>query len=257
MATGGFIRQKIGDGGVGIDIVLGASPIDSPIRVLDANENILWQVNPIGNMQGGVSLTNVRTATTSPVSITSTDSTVFIDATSGNITVNLLTAAQVGGTVSRVIRIIKIDNTANTVTLVPSVGGQTINGLATLVMRGQFADVTLTSDGVSKWVTLPGNFADYTGNWVTTTTTPYNVTLNDRFVLVDATAGVKTVQLPAANAVPSGFAVSIKKTDSGANAVTVARAGADTIEGATTATLAAQFNSVNLRSDGVSEWWKF
>lgn len=256
MATGGFIRQKIGDGGVGIDVVLGAFPIDSPIRVLDANENVLWQVNPIGNMQGGVSLTNVRTVTTNPASVTSTDSTLIVDATAGSIILNLLTAAQLGN-VSRVIRIIKIDNTANTVSIVPSVGGQTINGLSTLVLRGQFADVTLTSDGVSKWFTLPGNFADYTGNWVTTTTTPYNVTLNDRFVLVDATAGVKTVQLPAANAVPSGFAVSIKKTDAGGNAVTVARAGADTIEGATSASLAAQFNSVNLRSDGVSEWWKF
>lgn len=254
--AGGYIRHRQGDGGVGIDIILGTSPIDSPIRIFDANEVLLWQVNPIGNVSGGVTIQPVRTTTGTPVSVTSTDGVVLVDATAGNVTVNLLTATQ-AGSMTRAVRIMKIDSTAHTVTIVPSVGGQTIDGLANIVLHSQFEDVTLVSDGNTKWFTFPGSFANSGGSFVATSTTPYAVTFNDRIINADATGGAFAVNLPAANSVPAGWPVSIKKVDASGNAVTVNRAGADLIDGATTASLAAQFNSVNLRSDGVSAWWKF
>ncbi len=86
------------------------------------------------------------------------------------------------------------------------------------------------------------------------TTTPYTVTQQDRYIYVDATGGAATVTLPLAATFPAGFRVGIKKKDSGGNAVTVARSGSDTFDGATSISLAAQFNSCLLVCDGVSQW---
>ena len=74
-------------------------------------------------------------------------------------------------------------------------------------------------------------------------------------VLVNASAAARTITLPAANALggrPIRF--QIEKTDSSANAVTVQRAGADTIEGGTSVVLSGQWASVTLVSDGVGSW---
>lgn len=82
----------------------------------------------------------------------------------------------------------------------------------------------------------------------------YTMTVYDRTVLADATDGAFAVTLPAANAVSPGTEVVVKKSDASANAVTITRAGSDTIDGATTSALAAQYNSKRLRSDGTSKW---
>jgi hypothetical protein len=78
---------------------------------------------------------------------------------------------------------------------------------------------------------------------------------NAGLVLVNASAAGPTITLPAADALggrPIRF--EIKKIDSSANAVTVQRAGSDTIEGATSVTLSSQWASTTLVSDGVSGW---
>lgn len=69
-------------------------------------------------------------------------------------------------------------------------------------------------------------------------------------ILVDATAGAVTITLPTAAV---GYApISVKKTDGSANAVTVQRAGAATIDGATTYVLSAQYDSVQVIADGAN-----
>lgn len=69
----------------------------------------------------------------------------------------------------------------------------------------------------------------------------------------DATSAGFTVTLPlAANYQYKKYC--IKKIDSSANIVTIARSGSDTIDGATTKTLTAQYNAITLVSDGVSKW---
>ena len=60
--------------------------------------------------------------------------------------------------------------------------------------------------------------------------------------------------LPAVSAANLGKMYCVKKIDIGAGAVTVARAGADLIDGAANVVLAAQWDYVWLRSDGVSNW---
>lgn len=71
---------------------------------------------------------------------------------------------------------------------------------------------------------------------------------------VNATAGVITITLPSAATVGSGWAVQIRKSDATANLVTIARAGSDTINGATTLSLAVQHQSLILFSLGGTSW---
>jgi|GEM_PF-1559972 len=74
-------------------------------------------------------------------------------------------------------------------------------------------------------------------------------------VLVDASGAARTITLPAAaaaNARP--VRIRVVKTDSSANAVTVQRAGSDTIEGATSIALTSQWSAAALMSDGVNAW---
>ena len=93
-------------------------------------------------------------------------------------------------------------------------------------------------------------------------TTPVTLNQGQGLILVDASGGAVTVTLPAANSgvvggVLFGPVIRIKKIDASGNAVTISRAGADTIEGANTMSLAVQWDKVTLAADGVSLWTKF
>lgn len=70
----------------------------------------------------------------------------------------------------------------------------------------------------------------------------------------DATGGAFSGTLPAASASANGATVFIKKTDASANAITIARTGADTLDGATSLSLPSQNDCYGLVSDGVSKW---
>ncbi len=89
-------------------------------------------------------------------------------------------------------------------------------------------------------------------NLVTVTTT-YSVLSTDYTVLGDATSGAVSVTLPLASA-QTGKIYVIKKIDSSVNAVTVARSGADTIDGATSVSLLTQYQFTVVQSDGTN-WW--
>lgn len=78
------------------------------------------------------------------------------------------------------------------------------------------------------------------------------LTASNGYVLCDATSSPFTVTLPLAS---SRKRLHIKKIDSSANAVTISRAGSDTIEGNNTVLLSAQYNSYTLYSDGTSTWY--
>lgn len=67
--------------------------------------------------------------------------------------------------------------------------------------------------------------------------------------LCDATLGAFSIYLPAASEDP-GRIIVVKKVDVSANAVTVDGDGSETIDGVTTKTLASQYDSIFLASDG-------
>jgi hypothetical protein len=72
----------------------------------------------------------------------------------------------------------------------------------------------------------------------------------DDVSLVNATAAPATITLT--GVATSGKRVTIKKTDSSANAVTIARDGSSTIDGATTKILYSQYESITVISDGTN-----
>ena len=81
-------------------------------------------------------------------------------------------------------------------------------------------------------------------------------TAADRVIGVNTTSGAVTVTLPTAASVRSGFVLTIK--DIGAatetNPITVARSGSDTIDGATSIILYAQYSAATLISNGSNAW---
>jgi len=83
--------------------------------------------------------------------------------------------------------------------------------------------------------------------------TSYTIVDDDCFVLAEATGFAMTLTLPA-SAININRLLIIKRTSS-ALAVTVTRAGSDTIEGATTHSLSAQYDSVSLWTDGSGIWY--
>ena len=78
-----------------------------------------------------------------------------------------------------------------------------------------------------------------------------NVQSGDYLMLCDATGGAITMTLPPAALVPGRIYV-FKRINSGANAVVVDGYAAETIDGAATYTLSAQWNSVTIMSNGTA-----
>jgi hypothetical protein len=81
-----------------------------------------------------------------------------------------------------------------------------------------------------------------TGNAIVkSVTTTYSAEATDSTILCNATSAAFTVTLPKA-ASCKGHVLILKKTDASANAVTIDGNGSETIDGAATASLAAQWN---------------
>lgn len=86
---------------------------------------------------------------------------------------------------------------------------------------------------------------------VVSKTSAYTLTEANDICLVDATGGAVTITLPTAAGKP-GRTYTVKKIDASANAVTVDGDGSETIDGAANVSLAAQWDSVRLFSDGTN-----
>ena len=82
-------------------------------------------------------------------------------------------------------------------------------------------------------------------------TTTYTVEPFVRVVLANATGGAFTVTLPNAYGKMGQQPIYVKRTNSGANAVTIASAGG-TIDGASSQSLATQYATLPFVSDGTN-----
>ncbi len=87
----------------------------------------------------------------------------------------------------------------------------------------------------------------------TNSDSPYTALATDELILCNATGGAITVNLPAA-ASSSGKTFTIKKTDSGTNAVTIDGNASETIDGGTTYAISTQYEAVTIVCDG-SNWF--
>jgi hypothetical protein len=84
-----------------------------------------------------------------------------------------------------------------------------------------------------------------------TVTTTGNVVSGDYLIVANAAGGAITMTLPPAALVP-GRIYTFKRINSGANAVVIDPSGAETIDGAATYTLSAQWNSVTIMNNGIA-----
>lgn len=100
------------------------------------------------------------------------------------------------------------------------------------------------------------NFGKVTGFSVTTgkKTVAYKMLPQDCAILADATTAAFAVTLPAASIL--GQIVYIIKVDSSVHTVTLTPRSSNTINGASSGSLAAQYNSQTLLSDGKGNWLK-
>lgn len=127
---------------------------------------------------------------------------------------------------------------------------------------GRFGDIFLESgtyrvilkdaDDVTIWDADPVDGGPANTGSVDEKTSAYTVTVGDgtKLLAVDASGGAVTITLPAAETAGDGFEITVKKTDSSANAVTVDGNGSETIDGSATLVLSYQYDSIKLRSDG-------
>jgi hypothetical protein len=83
-------------------------------------------------------------------------------------------------------------------------------------------------------------------------TANYTQVTADRVIAVDATSGAVTITLTAVASLPIGYTVTIKKTDTSANAVIVDANSAELIEGATTQILFTQNAHVTIVNTGTA-----
>jgi hypothetical protein len=82
-------------------------------------------------------------------------------------------------------------------------------------------------------------------------TAAYTITDQDDVILGNASGGAFNVTLPSAIG-RQGRIFTVKKTDSSGNAVTISTTGGQTIDGAASVSLGAQFSSRMLMSDGAN-----
>ncbi|MCM8797615.1 MAG: hypothetical protein NC923_07080, partial [Candidatus Omnitrophica bacterium] len=86
---------------------------------------------------------------------------------------------------------------------------------------------------------------------LSTKTTNYTLTATDSTILGNANSGAITLTLPTTSGI-TGRIYTIKKIDSSTNAVTVDGYGSETIDGAATYSLSAQYKYVTIQSDGTN-----
>lgn len=98
---------------------------------------------------------------------------------------------------------------------------------------------------------IPRRFA--ADSSVTTKSASFTASAEIQWYRVSASSGAVTATVPLAINSP-GRTIGYIKTDSSSNAVTLTASGSDTIRGATTLILGAQYAAVIIKSDGISAW---
>jgi hypothetical protein len=138
----------------------------------------------------------------------------------------------------------------------PAAGAATISGALTVTGTGTFSS-TLAVGGI-----LTGNAASIFAGFrqaLRTVTANATVTATDYTILADATAGPITITLLTVGTAGNGRVYRFKKIDASANAVTIARAGTDTIytntAGNTNVALTAQGQSITLQCSNAGTWF--
>lgn len=166
------------------------------------------------------------TVVTASATITTANDDYLVDATSGNITLTLMSAASTG-LKGKIFTFRRVDTSANTVTIARA-GSDTISGVTSITLDSTSV-VKIIRYSSTQWIQLMDNRKLLS----TATYSALSSTLDPSVdvALLNTAANAVALTLPAANAVPVGTRY-IVDTISAANAGTVVPNGSDTINGA-------------------------
>jgi hypothetical protein len=131
----------------------------------------------------------------------------------------------------------------------PNIGGQAAHMAAArgwVNWAGLFTESTLTHDNPTGIISTNGQ----TASEVRTVTGTLTARPIDRVLKADASGAAVTINLP--SAAPNLVTYTIIKSDATANTVTIDPSGSQTINGAATRVLSAQWETVTLKSDGAN-----
>ena len=131
----------------------------------------------------------------------------------------------------------------------------------TSLLQGSPGSMVLKTDAVNPadryWIKLAGGNADV-GTWkrigglgVAAKSADYTALASDDVISVSTTGGARTVTLPTAVG-NKGISMQVIRNSASANNLIVAAAGAETIAGASTKTLGAQWSTIKIVSDGAN-----
>lgn len=181
--------------------------------------------------------------TTSTTLAAATHSNVSASTSGGAVVLTL--PASVTGNVGTIFVIEKGDTSANLLTITPN-GTDTIDGVnASIVVMGMGSSVTLVASGTGAWVIISRTVRPF----VATVTTTSTLAGYHDIVLVNAAGATTTTLLSTAE---TGKIYRIKNI--GAGAATIS-AGAGTIDGAGTYSLAVQYDAATFVHNGSNVWY--
>lgn len=184
------------------------------------------------------------------VQISDRGKVILVNASSAAVHINLPAAATAGNKFQITIK--KIDSSANAVHLGTNGSERIDDNTATYYSISGKNDFLKLQCDSSNWHSI-----GYKKRGFSDETTPVGtiyVSQENRIYNINATGGAETVTLPEISTIGNGFRLTIKKTDSSANAVTINRSGTDTIDGATSYVLNTQYQAVTLVSSTSSHW---
>lgn len=196
-------------------------------------------------------LNNPLTFADSPYTLLDTDQNkvLSVDASGGNVVINLLSGAAAGDGYK--VSIKKTDSSENTVTINGNIDG----GSSSVLVRENNV-ITVASDGTD-WNSLTSNASTLLIPSVSINfaASPYVVDASDqnKILLVDATGGDVDIDLQTSLSAGNGFELIVKKIDASANVVNVNANGAETIDGPNTQTLTRQYETITPIADA-TKW---
>jgi hypothetical protein len=137
---------------------------------------------------------------------------------------------------------------------------QTIANTGVLSLNSEVGAITLvagtgiTITPVGTNITIASTSSSVNGGtWNVISKNSAYIAVAGDMVIADTTSPF-TVTFPLASA-NIGRSIRVKKVTADANFITIARSGADLIDGQTTQTFNSQYTDLEAASDGVSNWW--
>jgi hypothetical protein len=195
----------------------------------------------------GIDISSFVSDTNSVSANTTIDSTYqneHVECTA-SLTLSLLAVADAGNAF-----MFSVHNSSSGAVTIDPDGSETVNGAASLVLAAGESTL-LICDGTD-WQAL--FIAQNPGTEDKTSSFSIGTGERGKSFNVNSSSGAVTVTLPAAATVSDGFDVTIKKTDSSGNAVTIDPNGSETIDGASTLDISNENEAFIIYTDG-SNWF--